>query len=103
MNSADVDYNDEVVEDCPLLSISNDIPVESSSMSTPPFDIFIRPFFDENQEHLTTSTPNTTTNFDKVIESSKNALVDSLTTESSSTHSNYCTNIKKMSQYLITF
>lgn len=95
MNSADVDYNDEVVEDCPLLSISNDIPVESSSMSTPPFDIFIRPFFNENQEHLTTSTPNTTTNFDKVIESSKNALVDSLTTESSSTHSNYCTNIKK--------
>lgn len=95
LNSADVDYNDEVVEDCPLLSISNDIPVESSSMSTAPFDIFIRPFFDENQEHLTTSTPNTTTNFDKVIESSKNALVDSLTTESSSTHSNYCTNIKK--------
>lgn len=95
MNNADVEYNDEVVEDCPLLSISNDIPVESSSMSTPPFDIFIRPFFNENQEHLTTSTPNTTTNFDKVIESSKNALVDSLTTESSSTHSNYCTNIKK--------
>ncbi|XP_016657408.1 uncharacterized protein LOC107882870 [Acyrthosiphon pisum] len=81
LNSADVDYNDEVVEDCPLLSISNDIPVESSSMSTPPIDIFIRPFFDENQEHLTTSTLNTTTNFDKVIESSKNALVDSLTTE----------------------
>lgn len=52
LNSADVDYNDEVVEDCPLLSISNDIPVESSSMSTPQFDIFIRPFFDENQEHL---------------------------------------------------
>lgn len=50
LNSGEIDcsYDDEVFEDCPLLSSPNYVPVESSMMPTPPFDIFLRPSFREN-------------------------------------------------------
>ncbi|XP_050064322.1 uncharacterized protein LOC126553204, partial [Aphis gossypii] len=84
VNSAEAGYSDEVVEDCPSLSLSNDISAESSLTSTPPYDVFLRPSFRENQEILNTSTLNTTIQLDNVI--------DSLTTESSSALSNFSIN-----------
>lgn len=84
VNSAEAGYSDEVVEDCPLLSLSNDISAESSLTSTPPYDIFLRPSFRENQEILNTSTLNTTIQLDNVI--------DSLTTESSTKSSSVLSN-----------
>jgi len=89
LNSAEVgySYDDEVVEDCPLLSLPNYVPVKSSMMPTPPFDIFLRPSFKENQKNIATSTQNTTTNLDNVI--------DSPTTKSSSALSNYSMHFSK--------
>lgn len=88
VNSAEADYSDEVVEDCLLLSLSNDISAESSLTSTPPYDIFLRPSFRENQESLNTLTLNTTIQLDNVIDS----LTTESSTESSSALSNFFIN-----------